>query len=104
MHPKKLSPNDDATIREIAQHLGKRILATLGELGAVFTTESDEIVRIPSPKVNVIDTTGAGDSFVGAFAFGLASGMSDELAVKLGCACASASVARRGTQFSYSTK
>lgn len=104
MHPRNLSPNSDETIRDLAKLLGKRILVTLGELGAVFTTKSGEITRIPSPKVNAIDTTGAGDSFVGSFAFGLASGMPEELAVKLGCACASKSVTRRGTQSSYSSK
>ena len=104
MHPRNLSPNSDETIRDLAKFLGKRILVTLGELGAVFTTKSGEITRIPSPKVNAIDTTGAGDSFVGSFAFGLASGMPEELAVKLGCACASKSVTRRGTQSSYSSK
>ncbi|CAB5111012.1 unannotated protein [freshwater metagenome] len=104
MHPRNLSPNSDETIRDLAKLLGKRILVTLGELGAVFTTKSGEITRIPSPKVQAIDTTGAGDSFVGSFAFGLASGMPEELAVKLGCACASKSVTRRGTQSSYSSK
>ena len=104
MHPRNLSPNSDETIGDLAKLLGKRILVTLGELGAVFTTKSGEITRIPSPKVNAIDTTGAGDSFVGSFAFGLASGMPEELAVKLGCACASKSVTRRGTQSSYSSK
>ena len=104
MHPKNLAPDNDATIIDLAAQLNKRILVTLGELGAVYTTKTGEVVRIPSPKVNAIDTTGAGDSFVGAFTFGLASGMSEELAVKLGCACASESVTRRGTQSSYSTK
>lgn len=104
MDPQKRSPDNDETIRDLAKTLGKRILVTLGELGAAFTAPSGEIVRIPSPKVNAIDTTGAGDSFVGAFAYGLASGLSEELAVKLGCACASASVTRRGTQSSYSSK
>ena len=100
----KRSPDSDETIRDLAKTLGKRILVTLGELGAAFTAPSGEIVRIPSPKVIAIDTTGAGDSFVGAFAYGLASGLSEELAIKLGCACASASVTRRGTQSSYSSK
>jgi len=104
MHPRNLSPDSDETIRDLAKLLGKRILVTLGESGAVFTTGTGEIVRIPSPKVDAIDTTGAGDSFVGAFAYGLASGMPEELAVKLGCACASKSVTRRGTQSSYSSK
>lgn len=104
MDPQKRSPDSDETIGDLARLLGKRILVTLGELGAAFTASTGEIVRIPSPKVHAIDTTGAGDSFVGAFAYGLASGMSEELAVKLGCACASKSVTRRGTQSSYSSK
>jgi ribokinase len=104
MDPQRRSPDSDETIGDLARLLGKRILVTLGELGAAFTTTTGEIVRIPSPKVNAIDTTGAGDSFVGAFAYGLASGMPEELAVKLGCACASKSVTRRGTQSSYSSK
>ena len=104
MDPQKRSPDSDEIIGDLARLLGKRILVTLGELGAAFTGATGQIVRIPSPKVNAIDTTGAGDSFVGAFAYGLASGMPEELAVKLGCACASKSVTRRGTQSSYSSK
>ena len=49
----------------------------------------------------MIDTTGAGDAFLGAFAFGLASGLTPVEAAKLSVACASASVERLGTQSSY---
>ena len=56
-----------------------------------------------APTVKAIDTTGAGDAFVGAFAVGLALGLAEERAIALGCACASDSVTRLGTQSSYPT-
>ena len=52
----------------------------------------------------MVDTTGAGDAFVGAFCHGLASGMSEVDAVKLGMACASDSVTRGGTQTSFPSR
>ena len=50
-----------------------------------------------------MDSTGAGDAFVGAFAFGLAVGLDEREAVRLGIACASDSVTRQGTQSSYAS-
>ena len=48
------------------------------------------------------DTTGAGDAFVGAFSYGIASGYTTEDAIKIGVEKASDSVTRPGTQSSYS--
>jgi ribokinase len=56
---------------------------------------------VEAPRVEPVDTTGAGDAFVGAFAVGLASGRPVAAAVRLGCAAAADSVTRRGTQASY---
>jgi ribokinase len=56
---------------------------------------------IPAPRVDAVDSTGAGDAFVGAFAFGLASGWAEVDAVRLGCAIAAESVLRPGTQASF---
>lgn len=54
---------------------GRRKLSavTLGEKGCVYATE-DGIFRHPGFRVEVVDTTGAGDVFHGAFSFGLAKG------------------------------
>jgi len=60
--------------------------------------------RVAAPGVDAIDTTGAGDAFVGAFAVGLASGLSPVAAVGLACAAAADSVTRRGTQASYADR
>jgi ribokinase len=57
--------------------------------------------RIAAPVVRAIDTTGAGDAFVGAFAYGLATGLDEREAVALGVRCASDSVLRPGTQSSF---
>ena len=50
-----------------------------------------------------MDTTGAGDAFVGAFAVGLAEGWPAVDAARLGCAFAADSVTRPGTQSSFAT-
>jgi ribokinase len=81
--------------------LGPHLVVTLGERGASLHEADGQVVEIAAEQVNAIDTTGAGDAFVGAFAYGLATGMTEEAAVRLGCACATASVLRRGTQSSF---
>ena len=60
------------------------------------------MIKIKAPKVTAIDTTGAGDAFVGAFSYGIASGYTTKDAIKVGVEKASDSVTRPGTQSSYS--
>jgi ribokinase len=103
MHPQGLHPTSDQIILELAATLKTRFAVTLGENGAAFTTVDRKIHRVSAPKVTARDTTGAGDAFVGAFSVGLALGMAEEQAIALGCACASDSVTRLGTQSSYPT-
>jgi ribokinase len=74
---------------------------TLGSKGAVYISANGQLYHAPAPKVTAVDTTGAGDSFVGSFAFGLASGKDPIEAMKLGIAIASLSVTRKGAQSSY---
>lgn len=47
---------------------------TLGEEGSVFVTKGGKVFRQRAFKVEVVDTTGAGDVFHGAFCFGVARG------------------------------
>ena len=80
---------------------GKNSIVTLGSEGAVLITSDGDLTRVSAPTVNAVDTTGAGDAFVGVFAFGLASGKNPEDAMKLGVKVASMSVTRKGAQSSY---
>ena len=80
---------------------GKSSIVTLGSEGAVYITPSGELHRVSAPKVVAVDTTGAGDCFVGGFAFSLASGKDPVEAMRFGIKVASFSVTKKGAQSSY---
>ncbi|MFB2551906.1 ribokinase [Ensifer soli] len=72
-------------------------LITLGGRGVLYHTASRS-VHVPALSAGaVIDTTGAGDAFVGGFAAALSRGMEPVEAVRFGCATAGIAVTRRGT-------
>ncbi len=79
------------------------LVVTLGAAGAAATNGVD-IIRLRPPRVSVVDTTGAGDAFVGGFAVGLATGGSLPSAVELGNVCGALSTEARGTQSSFPTR
>jgi ribokinase len=80
---------------------GKNSIVTLGSEGAVLIAQDGAITRLSAPKSLAVDTTGAGDAFVGTFAFALASGRNSIEAMDLGIKVASMSVTRKGAQSSY---
>ncbi|KAF7265860.1 hypothetical protein GWI33_020930 [Rhynchophorus ferrugineus] len=82
----------------------KSVLITLGEQGALYLTEDSNkpALRVVSPKVNSIDTTGAGDAFLGGLAYFLAvKGYTIEKAIEAACIVAADSVTKFGTQISF---
>lgn len=79
------------------------VIITLGERGA-FVLASDSLFRVPGRSVTAVDTTGAGDCFVGALATALSEGLSIEAAVKLANTAASISVTRMGAGPSMPTR
>lgn len=80
------------------------LIVTLGEEGVIFADQDRGLVTYPASKVDAIDTTGAGDAFVGAFAHGLDQGLDPGAAIMLGLDRATDSVTRKGTQISYMAK
>jgi len=99
-----LDPGDDAPIAAFARRISARLLLTLGSRGAAIVSSDGHVERVAATPVKAIDTTGAGDAFVGAFAVGLAAGLGERAAVRLGIACASDSVTRPGTQSSFASR
>ena len=78
--------------------LGPRsAVVTVGADGAVFAGEGDA-GHVPAPKVEVVDTTGAGDAFVGALALRLARGDSLREAVGYAVRAGAAAVTKEGAQ------
>ena len=75
----------------------KSAVITLGKEGAVFS-DGDSTSHVPSPEVEVVDTTGAGDAFVGALASRLARDASLEDAVAYAARAGAAAVTKEGAQ------
>ena len=78
--------------------LGPRsAVITVGEAGAVFADDTSTD-RLPAPKVDVVDTTGAGDAFVGALAARLSCDATLEEAVAYAVRAGAAAVTKEGAQ------
>ncbi len=65
--------NVEDGLRKVAQLGGVVPMVTLGDQGCMWL-EGGEVHRLPAFQVEVVDTTGCGDVFHGAFTFGLARG------------------------------
>ncbi len=77
--------------------LGPEVVGvTLGEEGSIFMTKKGEIVKQKAFKVQMVDTTGAGDVFHGAFCFGLVQGWSLPKNVEFSSAVAALKCRRLG--------
>jgi ribokinase len=76
---------------------------TLGAGGAVYLDDGRP-VHAPAPEVEAVDTTGAGDAFVGALAAFLAEGQGLDDAVPAACRYAALSVTKPGTRASYADR
>ena len=72
------------------------VVVTLGHEGALVLRRDTEVERVPGIKVEVVDTTGAGDTFCGVLAAGLARGADLTDAVRRANAAASLSVQTAG--------
>ncbi|HEX8590803.1 ribokinase [Pseudomonas sp.] len=79
-----------------------KVIVTLGEQGALFASPSRS-EHFPAPRVQPVDTTAAGDTFVGGFAAALADGRSESDAIRFGQVAAALSVTRSGAQPSIPT-
>jgi ribokinase len=75
----------------------RAVVVTLGADGAVVV-EGDRAERVAAPRVQAVDTTGAGDAFCGALAQALADGATLVEAARWAVRAAAASVTRPGAQ------
>ena len=80
-----------------------RTVITLGGHGSLLAT-SNGFELIPAFKVEPVDTTGAGDAFIGSFAVFLAEGLTDKEALTRASLYAALSTTRVGTQKSFPSR
>mgnify|MGYP001176372100 FL=1 len=83
-----------------SNNIETNVVVTLGEKGCAYI-KNNKVEIMDTDSVKAIDTTGAGDAFVGAFSFALASRLDIEECIKLALQKATDSVTKKGTQSSY---
>jgi ribokinase len=81
----------------------RRVIITLGERGCLLAG-ADGMELVPSFKVKSIDTTGAGDAFIGSFAVFLGEGTAEKEALRRANLYAALSTTKTGTQKSFCTR
>jgi ribokinase len=87
----------EAAARALTRRTGAPVVVTIGPAGALLA-DGDALEHIPAPKVEAVDTTGAGDAFNGALAAALADGAKLGDAVRTAIAAAADSVTRPGAR------
>jgi ribokinase len=81
----------------------RRVVITLGERGSLVAG-SDGMEMIPAFKVQAVDTTGAGDAFIGSFAVFLGEGIQEKEALRRANLYAALSTTKVGTQKSFCSR
>ncbi len=93
----------DACVDALLNRGVRRVILTLGARGAILASRSGR-VHVPAFTVSAVDTTGAGDAFIGSLAVFLTEGMSEEEAVSRANLYAALSATRTGTQKSFARR
>ncbi|MFZ2642089.1 MAG: carbohydrate kinase family protein [Verrucomicrobiia bacterium] len=88
-----LTPEEIA--RTLREKGASRVVLKLGKDGCLVANETG-MLRVPSVATEIVDTTGAGDCFDAGFIAGLANGLSDAAAAKVGAATAAACIRHVG--------
>lgn len=102
-----MSVDTEEHIRDAAAFLigkgVKNVIVTMGNRGVLWATK-DNVHRVEAHNVDAIDTTGAGDAFIGCFSHYYVKDKDILSAIKMATGFAGLSVTKRGTQISYPSK
>ncbi|MFF4228357.1 ribokinase [Streptomyces sp. NPDC001820] len=85
----------EALLRQVPE-----VVITLGSAGSLYAARGSAPVTVPAPRVRAVDTTGAGDTFVGALAVALVEGRPVQQALSWASAAAALCVQRPGASTS----
>ena len=88
----------DTPVETLIERFGGKLIVTLGAKGIGCCGPDGRFLRIPAIRAKVADTTGAGDTMNGAFAFALAQGMDLPAALRFANAAAGIATEKPGAQ------
>ncbi len=101
-----LAPSPDAEPRAAAvalsRHTGAPVVVTLGARGALLA-DQDAVQQFPGHRVEVRDTTGAGDTLTGVLAAGLAAGLGTTECLRRAVAASALAVTAQGARSAMPT-
>ena len=87
----------ELTLEEGLKTYPNKLIITLGDEGVAYSN-GEEIIQIPSYKVKVKDTTGAGDTFNGALAYALSVDADLKKSIQFANLVAAISIQKEGAQ------
>ncbi|KOX66305.1 ribokinase [Pseudomonas psychrophila] len=83
--------------RQLIEFGARKVIVTLGAKGALFVS-AQRVEHFAAPRVEAVDATAAGDTFVGGFSAALAAGMDQDDAIRFAQVAAALSVTHAGAQ------
>lgn len=89
--------NEEKSVTILSHQFNTTTIITLGDKGAIAAI-NDKIIVTPTIKVKALDTTGAGDTFVGVLATKLAHGIGLETSLRFACKAGALSCLKLGAQ------
>ncbi|MBO6639086.1 MAG: ribokinase [Roseitalea sp.] len=102
-----LGADDPTGTRDLAVQLRQRgvgtVIVTMGDKGALVLADDQDLI-VPTPQVDVVDTTGAGDAFNAGFAAAIGEGRPLADAVAFGTAAGAHACTRLGVIPSLATR
>lgn len=102
-----IDPTDFTLAREAAQKLlnqgVKNVIITLGAKGSLFMSKETDI-HTPAYSVKPVDTTSAGDTFIGAYAACQSRSLTVQTSLQYATAASAICITREGAQKSIPTK
>jgi len=96
-------PSAEQAAKILLKRGAKNVIVTLGSKGALLVS-NHQTIQVNAYQVNVVDTTAAGDAFIGGFAFALLRGVEIADAVKYGNASGALAATKFGAQPSLPNK
>jgi ribokinase len=90
----------ESALKEIVTSGVQEVILTLGEKGSIYMNNEGKQIFTPAYKVKAIDTTAAGDTFIGAFASTYLLDEPIEEKLRFSTAAAALTVSRKGAQTS----
>lgn len=88
--------------QELLKKVKRGVVITLGAIGSVAVT-NEETFECHSQAVKAVDATGAGDSYIGAFVYGLSQNMTLQKCMKFASKVSAITVTKTGGQTSFPT-